>query len=114
MESILFRSLAISLGLTLLVEMTGALMLGIRKGKDLLLVFLVNIVTNLPLVLTLDLVYIFHRRALTWPLIFTLESCAFLTEGILYRKHLVYRKLDPFAISLILNVISYFGGWILT
>lgn len=106
----LFRSLAISLTLTLAVELTSAWMLGIRHKRDFLLVFLFNIIINLPLVLTLDLVYIYHRVLLSWQLIARLEALAFLTEELLYKDHLVFCRLNPFVSSLILNGVSYFGG----
>lgn len=113
MTVIVLKSLVLSLGMTLLTEISGALVLGIRRGKDLLLVFLVNVLTNLPLVLILDLVYLFDREYLTWYLVALLEIAAVITEGILYQNYLSFRKWHPALVSLVLNAISYFGGLIL-
>lgn len=113
MAIIILNSLAASLGMTLLTEIGGALVLGVRRGKDLLLVFLVNVLTNLPLVLILDLVYLYDREHLTWYLIAFLELAAVVTEGLLYQNYLSFRKWHPLLVSLLLNSISYLGGLIL-
>lgn len=105
-------SLALSLGLTLLFEIGFALILGLRKPKDLLLVFLVNVLTNPPLVLFLNLFSLRHE--VPWYLILTLETAVVLTEGFLYRKRLEYTRISPFLLSFILNFISYTGGLIIS
>lgn len=44
----MLRSLVLSLILTWLLELAFAFLLGIRRGKDLLLILLVNLITNRP------------------------------------------------------------------
>ena len=104
----LLESLLLSLGLTLLFELVFAFLLGIRKGKDFLLVALVNVVTNPPLVLTLNLLQ--RRSMVCFPVILGLELAAIAIEWLLYRKRLEYAKLPPLVFSLLLNAISYTGG----
>lgn len=108
----LLTSLALSLGLTLILELAVALLLGVRKKRDLLLVFLVNVLTNPVVVLVLNLTILATQATPPWYLIFLLETGAVLTEGLVYR-HLEYRRIHPFLFSLILNAISCFGGLIL-
>jgi len=111
-ESILI-SLLRSLFLTVLVEVVSARLLGLKAGKDLALVVLVNILTNPPLVLLLDILYVFHRGSVHWLLILVLESTVVCVEALLYRGRLQSCRLSPWTLSLLLNGISYFGGWLI-
>ncbi len=110
LDRLLF-SLALSLFLTLLIELLAALIFGLRSPKDFLLVALVNLLTNPPLVLILDLVFL--TGPVPWYLIAALELAAVLTEGLLYRKRLNYTRIHPLLLSLLLNGISYIGGLLL-
>ena len=109
----MLRSLALSLGLTLLLEIPAALILGLRRKEDILLVGLVNILTNPIVVLILNLFLLFSASPPPWFLILPLEVFAVLTEGFIYQKGLSYRRIHPLFLSLILNGISYFGGLLL-
>jgi len=109
----MLRSLALSLGLTLLIEIPAALILGLRRKEDILLVGLVNILTNPIIVLILNLFFVFTASPPPWFLILPLEVFAVLTEGFIYQKGLSCRRIHPFLLSLILNGISYFGGLLL-
>ena len=109
----MLRSLALSLGLTLLLEIPAALILGVRKKEDVLLVGLVNILTNPLVVLILNLFLVFTASPPPWFLILPLEILAVLAEGFVYQKGLSFRRVHPFLLSLILNGISYFGGLLL-
>ena len=104
-------SLLLSLSVTLFLELALAFLLSYRK-KDLLLVFLVNVVTNPPLVLFLNIFSRYHSPA--WYLILNLEIAVVLIEWLLYRKRLEQNKIPAFFLSLILNTISYTGGLILS
>ena len=104
-------SLLLSLSVTLVLEMALAYLLSCRK-KDLILVLLVNVTTNPPLVLFLN---IFSRyQSPPWYLILNLEIAVVLIEWLLYRKRLEENKIPAFLLSLILNTISYTGGFILS
>lgn len=109
----MLRSLALSLGLTLLLELPAAILLGVRRKDDILLVFLVNILTNPLVVLILNLFLYITATPPPWFLILPLELFAILTEGFIYQKGLSFRRIHPFILSLILNGISYFGGLLL-
>ena len=113
MKAILL-SLALSLGLTLLLELGVAALLGIRKKQDFLLVGLVNVLTNPPVVLTLGLVTLLTQASAPWYLVLGLEVSAVAAEGLLYRGRLQQCNWNPFLLSLILNGISYIGGLLLS
>lgn len=108
-EAILI-SLARSLGLTLILELAGAGLLGVRKGRDFLLIALVNVLTNPVLGLILDGIYLGLGMLPGWYIIAPLEAAVVLTEGALFRGRLAYNKVNPFLLSLVLNGISYLGG----
>lgn len=107
----MLRSLALSLGMTLLIEIPFALLFGIRKGMDLLCVALVNVVTNPCVVLILNLYSL--RSVPPWYLIAILELAAVAVEALFYRKCLSRCPFHPLLLSLILNGISYLGGCLL-
>ena len=108
----LLLSLALSLALTLVLELGAAFLLGVRDKKDFLLLFLVNVVTNPPLVLALDLWYL-ARGAPPWYLIGALEAAAVIVEWLLLRCRLTYRKIPTILFAIILNAISFLGGLLL-
>ncbi|MBQ3356752.1 MAG: hypothetical protein IJG45_06530 [Oscillospiraceae bacterium] len=112
MTADLIRSLLISLGFTLLLELGAAFVLGVRDKRDFLLLLLVNVVTNPPLVLTLDLWYI-ARGMPPWYLIGALELAATAAEWLLLRRRLAYQKLSPLLLIILLNTISFSGGLLL-
>lgn len=98
-----------ALKVTILIESLVAIILGLRK-KDLLNVVLVNIMTN-PLVFIIPL-WVNIRYGL-WPrhiTLFLFEMFALLSEGYIYSKYLKYKKINPYVLSLILNLSSYLTG----
>ncbi len=107
----LLVSLGISLGLTLALELLFALAAGIR-GKDLVLVCLVNVITN-PVVV---LVYLLVSTYTALPPVLlkaALESMAVLTEAYYYHKYgKSFRR--PLLFSLGANAFSFFSGEIIS
>ena len=99
--------------LTILIEGIIALIIGIRDKKDLLNVALVNILTN-PIVVSVPIfVMVFIRVSYRYYTLYILEILAFITEGFVYSKVLKYKKINPYLVSLILNLGSYLIGEIL-
>ena len=98
--------------LTILIEVLVAFILGYRK-KDLLNVILVNIITN-PIVVTIPVYFnvkygLFERNVS----LAILEVTTLFTEGFIYKKSLNNKKINPFVLSLLLNLASYFLGVII-
>lgn len=102
----------ICLSSTIVIELIMSLLLGIRNKKDILNVILVNIMTN-PLVVSI-LIYITYNRLFNTTIsIIILETLVILTEGFVYKKVLTFDKINPYVLSLILNISSYFIGGLL-
>ena len=102
----------ICLSSTIMIELIMSLLLGIRNEKDILNVILVNIMTN-PLVVSILMYITYNRLFNTTISIITLEILVILTEGFTYKKVLTFDKINPYVLSLILNISSYFIGRVL-
>ena len=110
----MLRSLVLSLGLTLILELSVAWLLRLREKRDLLLIALVNVFTNPLVVLTLNLYVRFSGFPPPWILVLPLEMFAVTAEWLIYRRGLSHRPVSPLILSLILNGISYLGGLLLS
>lgn len=102
----------ICLSSTIMIELITSLLLGIRNKKDILNVILVNIMTN-PLVVSILMYITYNRLFNTTISIIILEILVILTEGFTYKKVLTFDKINPYVLSLILNISSYFIGRLL-
>ena len=95
--------------LTIIIEVGIAIILGYRK-KDLVNILLVNIITN-PIVVTIPLYinvnYGLSKRNIT---LLMLEILTVFAEGFIYKLYLKNKKINPYLLSLILNVSSYLIG----
>ena len=101
----LLTALLVSLLLTLLLECAFALVAGARTPRRLLLVALVNVLTNPPVVMLCTL---FPSPLLTA----AMELAAVLTEGLIYRARADWLR-RPFLFSLAVNAFSYLTGLLL-
>lgn len=98
---------------TIIIEIIIGIIIGIRDKKDILNIGLVNIFTN-PLVSSIPvLIYINCGYTLEIISLVILEIFAFVSEGFIYSKVLKFKKINPFLISLILNLSSYIIGVII-
>ena len=102
----------ICLSSTIVIELIMSLLLGMRNKKDILNVILVNIMTN-PLVVSILMYITYNRLFNTTISIIILEILVVLTEGFTYKKVLTFDKINPYVLSLILNISSYFIGELL-
>ena len=108
MNQTLISSLSFSLLLTLVVETGFFLLFGKRSRKDLLLLLLVNILTNPVVVLVFWLVELYTDWN-TYIILIPLELFAILTEGYYYKKYgLSFRR--PYIFSLTANMVSFGMG----
>jgi len=118
----LFNALGISLGLTLILETGFFLFLYYTSGnlffkanwnkKDILLVILVNTLTNPIVVLTYWILF-FNTNWNTTLIIIALEAFAVLTEGFIYKRNLHCIK-RPYLFSLVINTFSYSTGLLIS
>lgn len=95
---------------TIIIEVLVALLLKIKEKKDLLNITFVNILTN-PLVVSIPtyvmVKYGYHYQTIV---LIVLEILTVIVEGLIYLKVLKYKKVNPFIISIILNLSSYLIG----
>ena len=95
---------------TIIIEVFMAFILKVRDKKDFLNIILVNIITN-PIVVTVPVLmaikYSYRTSIIS---LIVLEILTVFIEGLIYLKVLKYRNINPFLLSLILNVSSYFIG----
>lgn len=105
----LFFSLAVSLALTLALELFFALLWGVRR-RDLPLAALANCLTNPPVVLCHALAA-GYTPALLLPATLALELGAVLAEGYLYRTRSEIKF--PWLFSLCANLFSFTAGLLL-
>jgi len=105
------EALVISLILTLILEAGFYLLVGKRNKKDLLLLVMVNIITNPVVVLSywLAVLYMNWNPVLT---VISLELGAILVEGFYYKKYGQDFK-RPYLFSAAANTFSYGTGVLL-
>ena len=102
-------SLIISFAVTVVVEIVVGLLLGLRDRHSLLMIFLVNVVTNPIVVFLLNVEYLYGLPLSRLSLTILLEITAFLTEALLYRYALKGGR-NPYFLALVLNAASYLMG----
>jgi len=107
----LLIALAFSLAMTLSFEIAFFLITGKRNKKDLLLVVMVNILTNPVVVLAYWLAY-FYTNWNTIIVLIPLEIFAVLTEGVYYNKYGQSFK-RPFIFALSANAFSFAIGFLI-
>ena len=98
---------------TIIIEIVIALILKIKDKKDLINILLVNILTN-PIVVSIPVLILFiYGKKYSYITLYILEIITVITEGFIYKKVLKYKKINPYLISLILNLGSYLIGEII-
>ena len=92
------------------IEIGVAFVIGIRGSRNLLLILLVNIATNLSINLLLIILRVEGIIDTGLPLTYgVLEPLVVLVEGLIYKVYLEDRR-NPFLLSLILNLSSIIIG----
>ena len=104
------RIMVICLVMTILIEVSFAWILKVKNKKDFVNIILVNVITN-PIVVIIPIFLDYHygldARNIS---LIILEILTVIVEGYIYKKTLSYKKINPYFLSLILNILSYFIG----
>ena len=99
-------NIILSLILTLILELSISLILGIR-GKDLLKIAFINVLTNVPLNIVTNLLnLVIDEDIVFYVIIPLLEVLVVIIEGNYFKK-LKNSILSPFKLALFLNILSY-------
>ena len=104
-------TLLISLGITIILELAFTLIFQIRGSSDLILVIVVNIITN-PAVVLINYLLLKRTNLSQLLVVLTLEAAAILVEALYYRRYGEKIK-RPFLFSLGANAFSYSIGLVL-
>lgn len=108
----ILKMMGISLAATIILELLFALFWGIRNKKDLLLLCLVNLLTN-PVVVFIYYISKFYSDLDLIVVVLVLEVLAVLLEGFYYKRYgKMYR--DPYYFSFFANVFSFAIGKIIS
>ena len=109
---LLIKVWIISLSLTLILELSFSLLWGIRGKHDLMLVVLVNVLTN-PIVVFVFYFVRFRRFPINYGWVtLIMEIFAVITEALIYQK--LGESIDrPWLFSLSANAFSYAAGELL-
>lgn len=95
---------------TIVIEIIFAIILKVKDKKDILNIFLVNVMTN-PIVVSLpvfvNIRFGLFERNIT---VIILEILTVFIEGKIFSKYLKFKKINPYILSLILNLCSYIIG----
>lgn len=106
------KVMLISLSCTLVIEVIVAFILKYR-GKDIINVILVNILTNPILnssIVAINYYYGLKTRNIS---LIIMEILVVIVEGFIYQKYLTRKKINGYLLSLILNIASYVIGSLL-
>ena len=106
------KVMLISLTITLIIEISIAFILRYR-GKDLLNVLLVNVLTNPLLNSSIVAINYFYGLKARNIFLYIFEILVVIVEGAIYQKYLEKRKINGYLLSLILNASSYIIGLII-
>lgn len=96
--------------LTIAIEVFIGFLLEIKKRKDIITIIIVNVITN-PIVVSVP-IFIHYKYGHNYYLLslLLLEILTVLFEGLIYKLKFDYKRLNPFYISLLLNLSSYLIG----
>ena len=102
--------------MTVLIEVTVALILKVRNGYDIVLIVLINCVTNpiLNFLMNGFIYFVSFENLAVNTLLILLEITVIISEGLFFCKNINCGKINPFLFSLILNGSSFATGEIIT
>ncbi len=108
----MLRSLIVSLVLTLMIELPVLYILGVRCRRDIRTAVYANVLTNPPVVFAANLLLLFVP-VWAWALSGVLEGLVVLVEGFVFYKNLKFNQVNPWALALVANLISFETGLII-
>ncbi len=106
-------SLIISLFLTIVIELSVSLILGIKKKNDIYIVVLANICTNPIVVYVANCLKMLNNALLYNIVVMIMEIIVVIVEFKIYKKYLKIYKKSPFTLSIVSNAISFGMGLVI-
>ena len=99
--------MVVCLVLTIVIEILAGLLLKVRGFKNIAHIALVNVMTNPLLVSVTHYTGLLNEDYVKYIVLAVLEILAVIAEGVVYKKYLKYDNLNPFVLSLFLNICSF-------
>lgn len=102
------------LSLTIIIELSFALLIGVRKNNDILNIIMINCITN-PIInyIMMVIVYLFSNALIIYLCLFFFEIIVMYAEYKFYKKKLKFKKISPLLLSALLNFCSVMLGFII-
>lgn len=101
--------LALNLLIVLVTEIAVSISFGAKTAKQLVIVALVNIITNPAVVLTALCLTIYLNQWRNIGIVI-LEIFAVITEGFIFSKFKTFGRKNPYLISMVMNMVSFMTG----
>lgn len=109
----MIASLIISLSLTLVIELTTSLILGIRSKQDIKIVICVNVCTNPVVVYIANCISLLNNDVVYNIVVIIMEITVVFIEAAFYKKYLTYKGKSSLLISSVNNIVSFSLGVII-
>ena len=111
----MIESLVISVVLTVAIEVTLSLLLGLRGEENIETVIWINCITNPVVVGITNLIYMLSQNLIVRNTVLViLEIVVIWVEGFLLKKNLNNLKIKPYIYSIYLNGLSFSIGLIIS
>ena len=111
----MIESLIISVVLTVAIEVTLSLLLGLRGEENIETVIWINCITNPVVVGITNLIYMLSQNLIARNTVLAiLEIVVIWVEGFLFKKNLNNLKITPYIYSIYLNGLSFSIGLIIS
>ncbi len=107
----IFLQMIINLVLTIIIEVSFSLILGIRNRKDIYSIIFINCITNIIINYIMNTIkYFIYSNIIIYIILAIFEVIVVLVEYKFYKRNLEYKKLNPLILSIILNTLSFSIG----
>lgn len=110
----MIESLIISVVLTVAIEVTLSLLIGLKGEKNIETIIWINCITNPVVVGITNLIYMLSQNLIARNIVLAiLEIVVVFVEGALFKKFLNNLKIKPYIYSIYLNGLSFSIGLII-
>lgn len=111
----LITQMIVNLLLTIVIELSLGLIIGVRKKSDIYDIIFINCVTNLVLnyIINICSFFLYKNVMILYILVLILEILVVIIEYKFYKKNLNFKKINLLIFSIILNVSSFLIGLVL-
>ena len=110
----MIKSLIVSLFLTIIIELSISIIIGIRDMEDMKTVIWSNIFTNPIVVYSANCIRLLNNSLIYKITLILLEVIVVIVEFYIFKKFLKFNRKSPIFISCINNVVSFLLGTVIS